>query len=115
MNKIIVTLDQGSSNSRAALIDAASGKVLAKKFVPVPFEASQNTCSYDAAVLFNTQISALEDVLKQTDLKEVIAIALSAQRSTIVLWDKLTGSAGKCFLYLHCRCLPRLKLRMVWQ
>jgi len=93
MNKIIVALDQGSSNSRAALIDAASGKVLAKKFVPVPFEASQNTCSYDGASLFNTQISALEDVLKQTDLNKVTAIALSAQRSTIVLWDKLTGSA----------------------
>ena len=93
MNNIIVALDQGSSNSRAALIDAASGKVLAKKFVPVPFEASQNTFSYDGAALFNTQIEALENVLNQTDRTKVKAIALSAQRSTIVLWDKETGSA----------------------
>ena len=58
MSDMIISLDQGSSNSRAALIEARSGRILAKKFVPVPFEASQNTVSYDGAALFNTQMEA---------------------------------------------------------
>ena len=93
MSEIIISLDQGSSNSRAALIEAKTGKLLVKKFVPVPFEASQNTCCYDGASLFNTQMQALENVLSKVDRAQVKAIALSAQRSTIVLWDKQTGSA----------------------
>ena len=93
MSDIIISLDQGSSNSRAAVIEAATGKILAKKFVPVPFEAGQNSVYYDGAALYNTQIEALEEVKKHFSLNEVKAIALSAQRSTIVLWDKQTGSA----------------------
>ncbi len=93
MSDIIISLDQGSSNSRAALIEAKTGKILAKKFVPLPFEASQNTFCYDGASLFNTQIEALSEVLDQVGSSEIMAIALSAQRSTIVLWDKDTGSA----------------------
>ncbi len=93
MSDIIISLDQGSSNSRAALIEAKTGKILAKKFVPLPFEASQNTFCYDGASLYNTQIEALLDVLNQVGSSEIMAIALSAQRSTIVLWDKDNGSA----------------------
>ena len=93
MSDIIISLDQGSSNSRAALIEAKTGKILAKKFVPLPFEASQNTFCYDGASLFNTQIEALLEVLNQVGSSEITAIALSAQRSTIVLWDKDNGSA----------------------
>lgn len=93
MSDIIISLDQGSSNSRAALIEAKTGKILAKKFVPLPFEASQNTFCYDGASLFNTQIEALVDVLNRVGSSEIVSIALSAQRSTIVLWDKDNGSA----------------------
>ena len=93
MSDIIISLDQGSSNSRAALIEARTGKILAKKFVALPFEASQNTFCYDGASLYNTQMEALLDVLNQVGSSEITAIALSAQRSTIVLWDKESGSA----------------------
>ncbi len=93
MSDMIISLDQGSSNSRAALIEARSGKILAKKFVSVPFEASQNTVSYDGAALFNTQMEALQEMLDYAGLGQIKAIALTAQRSTIVLWDKETGSA----------------------
>lgn len=97
MNKeIIIALDQGSSNSRAAAIEIKTGKVLTKKNLPVPFKAGQNTVSYDGAVLYNTQIEVLESVLKQVkqiDGAQVKGLALSAQRSTIVLWDKQTGLA----------------------
>lgn len=93
MSDIIISLDQGSSNSRAALIEARTGKILAKKFVPLPFEAGQNSVCYDGASLFNTQIEALSEVLNQVGSSEIVSIALSAQRSTIVLWDKENGSA----------------------
>lgn len=93
MSNIIISLDQGSSNSRAALIEATTGRILAKKFVPVPFEASQNTVSYDGAALFNTQMEALQEMLDYTGSGQIKAIALTAQRSTIVLWDRETGSA----------------------
>ena len=93
MSDMIISLDQGSSNSRAALIEARSGRILAKKFVPVPFEASQNTVSYDGAALFNTQMEALQEMLDFIPSDSIKAIALTAQRSTIVLWDRDTGSA----------------------
>ncbi|MDR0953142.1 MAG: hypothetical protein LBM71_02995 [Elusimicrobiota bacterium] len=90
--EIIISLDQGSSSSKAAAFDAKTGLTLAKASAPLNFKASANTYEYDASELLQTQIKALEEVLKALPLGvKPKAMAISSQRSTIVLWDAQTG------------------------
>lgn len=90
-NNIIIALDQGSSSSKAAAV-TAGGVILKEAQRPVPFKAEGNIYEYRAEDLLNTQLEALEAVLSSLRASDKItAIALSCQRSTIVLWDKNTG------------------------
>ena len=92
-NSIIISLDQGSSSSKAAAV-SASGRILKEIQIPVPFKARSNIYEYEAQDLLNTQLKALEDILSSLRASDkILSIALSSQRSTIVLWDKETGSA----------------------
>lgn len=90
-NSIIIALDQGSSSSKAAAV-TAGGVILKETQRPVPFKAEGNIYEYGAEDLLNTQIEALEAILSSLRASDKIAaIAVSCQRSTIVLWDKNTG------------------------
>lgn len=89
--KIIIALDQGSSASRAVAI-TRGGAVLAKEIIPVSLRVNGAECDYDAQDLLSTQINALDKIIA-ANLGQITAIAVCAQRSTIVMWDKTTGKA----------------------
>jgi len=89
-NKIIIALDQGSSLSRAVAV-GADGKVLHKKSAPVNLRVKGAECDYDANELLQTQLKVLDDAIAAAG-NNIAAIALCAQRSTIVLWDSFTGA-----------------------
>ena len=92
-NGIIISLDQGSSSSKAAAV-TVGGRILKELRIPVPFKAQGNIFEYKAEDLLNTQIKVLDDILSSLRASDkILSIALSCQRSTIVLWDKETGSA----------------------
>ena len=91
-NKIIIALDQGSSSSRAAAING-EGIILHKESSALKFTLEGAKCEYDAKEILNSQLSALDKVIVALPANsEIISIAICAQRSTIVLWDKITGA-----------------------
>lgn len=86
----IVSLDQGSSGSRALLLDL-KGKVRARAQRPVrTFQPKAGWFEHDPEEILKTQTSALEEVLARARGK-VLGIGLAAQRSTVFFWDKKTG------------------------
>lgn len=90
-NKFIVALDQGSSSSRALAFDSF-GQVAAKQTVSLsPDYPAEGLAQYDGETLFKSQLDALHRVLDSVGAAEVAALAVSSQRSTVVLWDKQTG------------------------
>ena len=92
MNKnVILAIDQGSSGTRAFAVDA-SGAVLYKRTEVICAEhPREGYAQYDAAKLLESQLVVLNELLDKLEEEEVSAIAVSSQRSTVVLWNRRTS------------------------
>jgi len=92
---VVLALDQGSHASRAVLFDM-TGRQLAEAHVPVATRrASGDRVEQDADELLRSlQVAALDAVDGTGDAgQRVVATGLATQRSTIVCWDRATGTA----------------------
>ncbi len=90
--KCFICMDQGSLSSRAIAV-SAEGKIIAQSFQKIqPTLHRENTCEYDGVALLESQMLALEEVMDDIpkDYK-ITSIGVASQRSTIVIWDKITG------------------------
>ena len=91
--RFVLALDQGTTSSRALLFDA-QGRVVAssqKEFsqhFPQP-----GWVEHDALEIWSTQQSTMLDVLDRAGIspREIVAIGITNQRETTVLWDRATG------------------------
>lgn len=92
-NNVIVALDQGSSGTRVFAVDG-SGAVLYKRAETLaPAHPQEGYAQYNAEELLESQIPLLNEMLDKLEEEEVSAIAVSSQRSTVVLWNRRTGKA----------------------
>lgn len=105
MGKLILALDQGTSSSRALLVDPA-GRVVGAASVPL-------ACSYpqlgwveqDPMEIWTSQKQALDRVLAQAGvgLGEIAAIGITNQRETTLAWNKETGEPVGSAIVWQCR------------
>lgn len=91
----ILALDQGTTSSRAILYDDQARPI---NMVQKPTTLQTPKAGYveqDARQIWQTQISCAHDVINQAGLlaTDVSSIAITNQRESIVIWDKLTGKA----------------------
>lgn len=91
----ILALDQGTTSSRAILFDDQARPI---KMVQQPTSLQTPKAGYveqDAWQIWQTQISCAHDVINQAGLlaTDVMSIAITNQRESIVIWDKKTGKA----------------------
>ena len=90
-NKFIVALDQGSSSSRAVAI-TTHGEVRTRYATQVDtLRPAGNLAELNPQHLLMGQLEVLEKVVNDVEIENLVALALSGQRSTIVFWDKMTG------------------------
>ncbi|MGD9994641.1 MAG: glycerol kinase GlpK [Salinivirgaceae bacterium] len=93
MGKYILALDQGTSSSRAMLLNA-DGDILAveqqefSQFYPQPGWVEQ-----DPMEIWESQLKVTQKLLKKNhiDAREIHALGITNQRETTLVWDKLTG------------------------
>jgi len=93
MEKYIIALDQGTTSSRAVLF-SASGEIkgIAQKEFRQIFPQS-GWVEHDPIEILNTQLGVLESLITDHKLhpKAIMAIGITNQRETTVVWDKATG------------------------
>jgi glycerol kinase len=93
MPKYLLALDQGTTSSRALVIDHA-GKVISvaqrefTQFFPQP-----GWVEHDPNEIWSSQIEVVGDAIGRAnlDLKDIAAIGITNQRETAVVWDRKTG------------------------
>lgn len=91
--KYILALDQGTSSSRAAIVDE-KGKIVSISQEEFPQIYPQSGwVEHDALEILETQISTLKKVIKKARIKidEIVGLGITNQRETTVIWDKNTG------------------------
>lgn len=91
--KYIIALDQGTSSSRALVIDQY-GKIIAMsqaeftQFFPKPGHVE-----HDPEEIFTSQFGTLEAVISKANVRpdDVVALGITNQRETVVAWNRKTG------------------------
>lgn len=93
MNQFIISLDQGTSSSRAVLFNdqAQIVDITQREFAqhfPQP-----GWVEHDPLEIWECQLGVLTELLAKNNLKgvDIAAIGITNQRETTVLWDKNTG------------------------
>lgn len=93
MGKYILSLDQGTTSSRA-IIFSHSGEIIAiaqKEFTQIYPQAGW--VEHDPNEIWSTQLAVATEVIAKARLKasDINAVGITNQRETTVVWDRITG------------------------
>ena len=105
MKKYIIALDQGTTSSRAMLIDRA-GRAVGSVQRPFPQLYPQpGWVEHDPHDILSSQLGALTELLLTYSVSpdEVAAIGITNQRETTVVWDRATGEPIANAIVWQCR------------
>ena len=89
----ILSLDQGTTSSRAIAFDAA-GRPIAVSQVELPQSFPQpGWVEHDPERIWTDTLHTARDVLARLGERPVAAIGIANQRETTVLWERATDRA----------------------
>ena len=89
---LILSLDQGTTSTRAILFTAA-GQPLAEASRPLEQHYPQDGwVEHDAEEIFSASVAVLREVIGSAErANDIAAIGITNQRETLVVWDVATG------------------------
>ena len=93
MKKYVLSLDAGTTSSRAILFDKSGKQIgLAQQEFTQIFP-QKGWVEHDPIEIWETQLRAVRSVLEQSkiDIEEVDSIGITNQRETTIIWDRATG------------------------
>ena len=105
MSKYVLSLDQGTTSSRAVLFDHEQRIVGTEQKEFTQIYPREGWVEHDALEIFSTQYSVTLDLLNRLKISanEIAAIGITNQRETTVLWDKKTGLPIYNAIVWQCR------------
>ena len=102
-NALVLAIDQGTTNTKALLVDR-SGAVIASASRPMTVDYPQSGWAEQSADAIWTAVKAVVDELAgHSRAADVVALAVSNQRESIVVWDAATGKPLAPCIIWQCR------------
>jgi glycerol kinase len=107
MGRNILAIDQGTTNTKALVIDPA-GKVLARGSQPTAISYPQpGWVEQDALEVWRCTRDAINACLSGLDDPDLAAVAVTNQRETSLVWERETGKpVGPCVVWQCRRTIP---------
>lgn len=105
MKNYIMVADQGTTGSRAMIVDS-SGKVVEKAYSEFPqIYPKPGWVEHDPEVIWTTTEQVMKRVLKRSQIEPdaIQGIGITNQRETTVLWDKKTLKPVHNAIVWQCR------------
>ena len=95
MKKFIISIDAGTTSNRSISFDLNGRPVYSSQKEFTQYFPKSGWVEHDPEEIWRTTLKTLKDVInKAQKLKgEVVAIGITNQRETTVLWDKKTGKS----------------------
>ena len=91
--KYVLSLDQGTTSSRAALINEKGEieQIVNREFKQI--YPKQGWVEHDPTDIWSSQYGVMTEVVAKSgvDPKDIVAIGITNQRETTVVWDKKIG------------------------
>ena len=103
MSGNILAIDQGTTNTKALMVDP-SGTVLARGSQPTSISYPQpGWVEQDALEVWRCTHEAINECLGALDEPDLVAVAVTNQRETALVWERETGKpVGPCVVW-QCR------------
>ncbi len=105
MKKYVITLDQGTTSSRAIVFDRFGNIVSSvqkehKQIYPKP-----GWIEHDPKEIWANQVEVLRSVVEKSNIstEDILSLGITNQRETVVLWDKKTGEPVYNAIVWQCR------------
>ena len=109
MTSGVLAIDQGTTNTKALLIDAA-GTIVARASVPLAVtHPKPGWAEQSGEAIWRSVQAAVAECLKLRPDVKLASIGISNQRESVLLWDRATGEAlGPCVTWQCRRSTERL-------
>ena len=103
--KYIVALDQGTTSSRAVILDHDANIVSVAQRESTQIYPKAGWVEQDPLEIYAAQSSTLVEVLAKSEIRsdEVCAIGITNQRETTIVWNKETGKPVYNAIVWQCR------------
>lgn len=105
MKKYILSLDQGTTSSRAVLFEKSGRAAGVSQIEYTQIYPGNGWVEHDANEIFSSQLEAARNVLEKcgASAEDIAAIGITNQRETTILWDKNTGEPVCNAIVWQCR------------
>ncbi|MCL2277601.1 MAG: glycerol kinase GlpK [Treponema sp.] len=105
MSKYILSLDQGTTSSRAILFDYAQNIIAQEQKEFAQIYPKEGWVEHDPMEILSSQYTVMNDMIvkNKIDVKDIAAIGITNQRETTILWDKITGKPVYNAIVWQCR------------
>jgi len=105
MGKYILSLDQGTTSSRAILFDHEQNIAAVEQKEFTQIYPHEGWVEHNPTEIFSTQYAVMTDIISRTNIKadDIAAIGITNQRETTILWDKNTGKPVYNAIVWQCR------------
>ncbi len=103
--KYIIALDQGTTSSRAALVDEQENivAILSREFPQI--YPKEGWVEHDPMDIWSSQYGVMMEVIAKSgvSIEDIAGIGITNQRETTVVWDKRTGKPVYNAIVWQCR------------
>ncbi|WP_436359207.1 glycerol kinase GlpK [Mycoplasma sp. 480] len=92
-DKYIITLDSGTTSCRTLVVDHDGNIKASSQSEFTQYFPKSGWVEHDPLEIWNTQLSTMQSAKHKAKIKshDIVALGITNQRETIVLWDKETG------------------------
>ena len=93
MSKYILSLDQGTTSSRAILFDQEQNIIGVSQKEFTQFYPQEGWVEHDAMEIWSSQYAVMMEIIAQSgvDVADIAAIGITNQRETTIVWDADTS------------------------
>jgi len=105
MAKYILSLDQGTTSSRAVLFDHEQNIAAAEQKEFTQIYPREGWVEHDPMEIFSSQYGVMIELFKRMNInaQDIAAIGITNQRETTILWDRKTGFPIYNAIVWQCR------------
>ena len=101
--KYILAIDQGTTGSRAIIYDKR-GSIVCSSYMEFPqIFPKSGWVEHNPLEIWESVIKTIQAVLKKVSSKEILAIGITNQRETTLVWDRKTGKPIYSAIVWQCR------------
>ena len=105
MGKYVISIDQGTTSSRAMIFDYNQNIVSVSQKEIKQIYPEEGFVEHDPREIWSTQIDVLENVIDESniDVHDIVSIGITNQRETTIVWNKSTGIPVYNAIVWQCR------------